>query len=302
MVLVNFSAWLREHKVGEVREAESMKLHTSFRIGGPADLLVIPQDASTLALIVAEAHRRALPLIILGNGSNVLVKDQGIRGVVVKLGNALKTITCIGTKLQAGAGLSLATVAAQAAKYSLTGMEFAVGIPGSIGGAVFMNAGAYDGTMQQIVSEVTVLKPDGSVAVLTPAELAFGYRTSSLQTSGYIVTEITLQLTQGESDIISAKMADFTKRRITKQPLDLPNAGSMFKRPVGNYAGTLIETTGLKGYQVGGAQVSTKHAGFVVNVGDATAADVLQLISEVQNKVLAASGVWLEPEVRVFGE
>ncbi|NCD08124.1 MAG: UDP-N-acetylmuramate dehydrogenase [Negativicutes bacterium] len=302
MVFERFKNWLNENMPGCFRENEPMKAHTSFRIGGPADILVMPSDASKLEKVVAEARAEGLPLTIIGNGSNLLVKDKGIRGVVVKLGNALRGMECDGERLIAEAGVSLAAVANKAAACGLTGLEFAVGIPGSIGGAVFMNAGAYDGEMCKVVAKVTVLTADGQVKVFNKDVLEFGYRHSSIQDNGAIIISVEMTLEKGDINEIKAKMADFTNRRTTKQPLDIPNAGSMFRRPPGHYAGTLIEEAGLKGYTVGGAQVSTKHAGFVVNVGDATAADVLRLIGEVQDKVYAHAGVRLEPEVRIYGE
>ena len=302
MVLERFKNWLNENMPGCFRENEPMKAHTSFRIGGPADILVIPSDANQLEKVVTEARTEGIPLTIIGNGSNVLVKDKGIRGVVVKLGNALKSMECSGDKLTAEAGVSLAAIANKAAACGLTGLEFAVGIPGSLGGAVFMNAGAYDGEMCKVVAQVTVLTSDGKIEVLSNEDLEFGYRHSSIQDNGAIIISVEMQLAKGDINEIRAKMADFTKRRTTKQPLDIPNAGSMFRRPPGYYAGTLIEEAGLKGYMVGDAQVSTKHAGFVVNVGNATAADVLRLIGEVQEKVYAHAGVRLEPEVRIYGE
>lgn len=302
MVLERFKNWLNENMPDCFRENEPMKAHTSFRIGGPADILVIPSDAIQLEKVVKEVRTEGIPLTIIGNGSNVLVKDKGIRGVVVKLGNALRSMECSGDKLTAEAGVSLAAISNKAAACGLTGLEFAVGIPGSLGGAVFMNAGAYDGEMRKVVAQVTVLTVDGKIEVLSNEDLEFGYRHSSIQDNGAIIISVEMQLAIGDIDEIRAKMADFTNRRTTKQPLDIPNAGSMFRRPPGYYAGTLIEEAGLKGYMVGDAQVSTKHAGFVVNVGNATAADVLRLIEEVQDKVYAYAGVRLEPEVRIYGE
>lgn len=302
MVFERFKNWLNENMPGCFRENEPMKAHTSFRIGGPADILVIPSDANQLEKVVKEARTEGIPLTIIGNGSNVLVKDKGIRGVVVKLGNALRSMECRGDKLNAEAGVSLAAIANKAAACGLTGLEFAVGIPGSLGGAVFMNAGAYDGEMRKVVAQVTVLTVEGKIEVLSNEDLEFGYRHSSIQDNGAIIISVEMQLAIGDINEIRAKMADFTNRRTTKQPLDIPNAGSMFRRPPGYYAGTLIEEAGLKGYMVGDAQVSTKHAGFVVNVGNATAADVLRLIGEVQDKVYAHAGVRLEPEVRIYGE
>ena len=281
---------------------EPMAKHTSFRIGGPADVLAQPADEAELAALLKRAGEHAVPVTLVGNGSNLLVRDKGIRGLVIKLSNIFSSITVDGNVLTFGSGISLAMASKKAASLSLSGMEFAVGIPGTIGGAVYMNAGAYDGEMAKVVTSVRVMDREGKISELKASELDFAYRHTALQNSGLIVTSVTVSLQPGEAESIKAKMDDFSQRRIAKQPLELPSAGSMFKRPVGYFAGTLIEQTGLKGYTVGGAQVSTKHAGFVVNVGGATAKDVLQLISDVQSKVFAAHGVRLEPEVLVLGE
>ena len=281
---------------------EPMAKHTSFRIGGPADVLAQPADEAELAALLKRAAEHAVPVTLIGNGSNLLVRDKGIRGLVIKLSNSFSDMKALGNELTFGSGISLAMASKKAASLSLSGMEFAVGIPGTIGGAVYMNAGAYDGEMAKVVTSVRVIDREGKISELKASELAFAYRHTALQNSGLIVTSVTCVLQPGEADAIAAKMADFSQRRISKQPLELPSAGSMFKRPPGYFAGTLIDQTGLKGYTVGGAQVSTKHAGFVVNVGGATAQDVLQLISDVQSKVFAAHGVRLEPEVLVLGE
>ena len=281
---------------------EPMAKHTSFRIGGPADVLAQPADEAELAALLKRAAEHAVPVTLIGNGSNLLVRDKGIRGLVIKLSNIFSSITVDGNVLTFGSGISLAMASKKAASLSLSGLEFAVGIPGTIGGAVYMNAGAYDGEMAKVVTSVRVMDMQGKISELQASELDFAYRHTALQNSGWIVISVTVALQPGEAESIAAKMADFSQRRISKQPLELPSAGSMFKRPVGYFAGTLIEQTGLKGYTVGGAQVSQKHAGFVVNVGGATAKDVLQLISDVQSKVFAAHGVRLEPEVLVLGE
>ena len=281
---------------------EPMAKHTSFRIGGPADVLAQPADEAELAELLKRAGEHAVPVTLVGNGSNLLVRDKGIRGLVIKLSNIFSSITVDGNVLTFGSGISLAMASKKAASLSLSGMEFAVGIPGTIGGAVYMNAGAYDGEMAKVVTCVRVMDMQGKISELQASELDFAYRHTALQNSGWIVISVTVALQPGEAESIAAKMADFSQRRISKQPLELPSAGSMFKRPPGYFAGTLIEQTGLKGYTVGGAQVSQKHAGFVVNVGGATAKDVLQLISDVQSKVFAAHGVRLEPEVLVLGE
>ena len=270
----------------------------------------IDWDAQSLGGLTAQERQQLLqrageakvPVTLIGNGSNLLVRDKGIRGLVIKLGNMLNDVAVDGCTLTFGSGVSLAAASRKAAELGLSGMEFAVGIPGSIGGAVYMNAGAYDGEMAKVVTGVRVMELDGTISELPAAALDFGYRHTALQGSGKIVTAVTMRLTAGDKQAIADKMADFSNRRITKQPLELPSAGSMFKRPPGYFAGTLIDQTGLKGYTVGGAQVSEKHAGFVVNIGGATAADVLQLICDVQDKVFAAHGVHLEPEVLVLGE
>ena len=281
---------------------EPMAKHTSFRIGGPADVLAQPADEAELAALLKRAAEHAVPVTLIGNGSNLLVRDKGIRGLVIKLSNSFSDMKALGNELTFGSGISLAMASKKAASLSLSGLEFAVGIPGTIGGAVYMNAGAYDGEMAKVVTSVRVMDREGKISELKASELAFAYRHTALQNSGLIVTSVTCVLQPDEADAIAAKMADFSQRRISKQPLELPSAGSMFKRPPGYFAGTLSDQTGLKGYTVGGAQVSTKHAGFVVNVGGATAQDVLQLISDVQSKVFAAHGVRLEPEVLVLGE
>lgn len=300
---VNELAEVLKHKMpGHVFCNEPMKKHTSFKIGGPADILVQPQDADALAQALAAARDCGVPVTILGNGSNVLVRDKGIRGLVIKIGNALKTFRQDGERLYFGAGYSLALASRKAWECGLSGMEFAVGIPGSIGGAVYMNAGAYNGEMKCVVESVRVMDMAGKAMELTAEDLQFGYRKTSLQQSGYIITEVCLKMQPGDKDAIKAMMDDFSSRRISKQPLELPSAGSMFKRPPGHFAGTLIEQAGLKGYTVGGAQVSEKHAGFVVNRGSATAADVLQLIADVRRIVMEKAGVELHPEVLVIGE
>lgn len=281
---------------------EPMKRHTSFRIGGPADIMATPVSEAELTALLQRAKQFQVPVTLVGNGSNMLVRDKGIRGLVIKLGNMLNQIDVQGSSITFGSGVSLAQASKKAADEGLTGMEFAVGIPGSIGGAVYMNAGAYDGDMSKVVTLVRVIDSQGQVKLLTREDMCFGYRKTALQGSGLIVTAVTVTLAKREKSAIQEKMADFSQRRSSKQPLELPSAGSMFKRPPGYFAGTLIDQTGLKGYTVGGAQVSTKHAGFVVNIGDATAQDVLQLIKDVQDKVMAAHGVLLQPEVLVVGE
>lgn len=281
---------------------EPMSRHTSFKIGGPADLMAMPKNEDELSCILKKAAQEDVQVTLIGNGSNLLVRDKGIRGLVIKLGNMLNDINAEGEVITFGSGLSLAMASKKAAELSLSGMEFAVGIPGSIGGAVYMNAGAYDGEMSNVVQSVRAMDREGNVKIISAEDLRFGYRETALQGSDLIVTAVTVKLKAGDKNEIMAKMDDFSHRRISKQPLELPSAGSMFKRPPGYFAGTLIDQTGLKGYTVGGAQISEKHAGFVVNIGNATAADVLQLIDDVQKKVYNAHGVMLYPEVLIIGE
>ncbi|MBS6028389.1 MAG: UDP-N-acetylmuramate dehydrogenase [Negativicoccus succinicivorans] len=279
-----------------------MARHTTFAIGGPADLYIEPVTEAELAGVLRVVANEKCPLMILGGGANVLVRDGGVRGVVIGLSRLVRPCYTDGTRLVVAGGVRLAQASRAAAKAELSGLEFACGIPGTIGGAVWMNAGAYGGEMQQIVTEVTALTRAGERVVYAGDQLHFAYRHSVFQETGDIITQVTMELQPGNAAEIRAKMADYTQRRTTKQPLDMPSSGSTFKRPVGYYAGTLIETTGLKGLTVGGAQVSMRHAGFIVNCGGATAADVLGLIAEVQRRVFAAHGVTLEPEVQIFGE
>ena len=281
---------------------EPMSKHTTFEIGGPADCLIFPASQSEVQQVLKLVKAYALPLTLLGNGSNLLVRDKGIRGVVLDFGEAMASIRCEGTRIIAGAGALLKDVSEFAAAHALSGLEYACGIPGSIGGAIFMNAGAYDGETKNVAALVRAIDRDGTTRTYPHDALELGYRHSVFQRNGEAICEVELQLQAGEESAIRAKIADYTQRRESKQPLELPSAGSTFKRPEGYFAGTLIDQTGLKGLQVGGAQVSTKHAGFVVNAGGATAADVVNLIHEVQRRVKAAHGVEVHPEVRMIGE
>ena len=281
---------------------EPLSLHTTFRIGGPADYLVLPASPQEVAAVLGIARKCSLPVTILGNGSNVLVLDKGVRGVVIKIGEDMAALERSGTGIRAGAGALLADVSRFAADAQLTGLEFAVGIPGSIGGAVFMNAGAYEGEMCNVVEGATGVCTDGSIKHFSKEEIDFSYRHSIFQDNHCIICEVELSLQPGEPHVIARKMVDLTDRRESKQPLEMPSAGSTFKRPPGYFAGTLIEETGLKGLRLGGAQVSEKHAGFVVNAGGATASDVLRLIREIQRRVYEKFRVMLHPEVRIIGE
>ena len=286
----------------QVLTDESMARHTTFRIGGNADVFVLPASIEELLAVLKLTKRYSVPLTVLGNGSNVLVRDGGIRGAVVSFGKPFSYIEMEGAHIKAGAGTMLGTVSLFAANHALSGLEFAVGIPGSLGGAVFMNAGAYDGEMSQVISEVTAVTPEGEIRRYRTKEMDFSYRHSVFQQNGHIICEIELTLRESKAAAIQEKMAEFTRRRMEKQPLDKPSAGSTFKRPPGFFAGTLIDEAGLKGFTVGGAQVSGKHAGFVINKGGATAADVLSLIEEIQRRIEEKNGIRLTPEIRIIGE
>ena len=281
---------------------EPMASHTTFRIGGPADYFVLPETVEELAGILKICKEENVPYFILGNGSNLLVGDKGFRGVVVQLYKNFDGMTIEGTTVTAKAGAMLVRVAKESGKAGLTGLEFASGIPGTIGGAMVMNAGAYGGEMKDVVTEVTILTKDGKIKKLSGEEMNFRYRGSVVEDEGYIVLEAVMELKEGNPEEIQARMAELTVQRKTKQPIEFPSAGSTFKRPEGYFAGKLIQDAGLRGFQVGGAQVSEKHCGFVINAGGATAADVMQLMKEVSDKVNAEFGVTLEPEVKRIGE
>lgn len=280
---------------------EPMKNHTTFRIGGPADCFIRPQDAGQVERILHICRENGMPWFVLGNGSNLLVSDQGFPGVIIQIFRNMSTIRVNGERLVVQAGALLSAVASRALKEGLSGLEFASGIPGTMGGAVVMNAGAYGGEMKDVIESVTVLDGDGKVRCLTREELQMGYRTSLVKKEGYTVLEAVLKLEQGDPAVISARMEELKEQRVSKQPLEYPSAGSTFKRPEGYFAGKLIMDSGLRGFQVGGAQISQKHCGFVVNTGDATAQDVVQLISQVQDIVYEKFQVKLEPEIRFLG-
>lgn len=284
-----------------MRLAEPMSRHTTFRVGGPADVLVTP-DRSALAQVVALCKKEQTPYCIIGNGSNLLVGDGGIRGVVIETKGALNTLRTDGERIVAGAGTLLSQAASRAASQGLSGMEFAAGIPGTVGGAVVMNAGAYGGEMKDIIESVTVLDQDCREKVLSAEELELGYRSSSILKNGYIVLEAVFHLAAGDEAQIKARMQELAGQRMAKQPLEYPSAGSTFKRPEGYFAGKLIMDAGLRGYQVGGAQVAEKHCGFVINRGGATAADIVKLMEDVKCEVERQFHVTLEPEVKMLGE
>ena len=275
---------------------------TSFHIGGNADLAVYPADAEAFAYALDAAAQAGVPYTVIGNGSNTLVRDGGFRGVVF-VTTDMRRVTIDGTRLTGGCGVLLGSVGTNASRAGLAGAEFANGIPGTLGGAVYMNAGAYGGQLADIVCETVCYDLDAKqVLHLDNAAQHFGYRHSVFMEKNYIILSATLQLTKDEPDAIRARMNDYLARRREKQPLEYPSAGSVFKRPEGHFAGKLIEDAGLKGLRVGGAEVSPKHAGFIVNVGGATARDVLELIERIREKVYAMSGVTLECEIRTIGE
>lgn len=298
----------RKHRFEEfldssrVLEAEPMSRHTTFRIGGPADLFVIPESIEEIQKIIAVCKEEELPWFVLGNGSNLLVGDGGVRGVVLQLYRSFSNVTVEGNVIRAQAGALLSQIAAAARDASLTGFEFAGGIPGTLGGAVVMNAGAYGGEMKDVLKEVTVLTPEGEVRCIPAEELQLGYRTSVIKDAGYVVLEAVICLQEGVEEEIRARMQELAGMRSSKQPLQYPSAGSTFKRPEGHFAGKLIMDSGLRGYQVGGAQVSEKHCGFVINTGNATASDVRKLMADVQKIVKEKYDVQLEPEVKFLGE
>lgn len=281
---------------------EAMSQHTTFKIGGPADYFLMPDKGEDVGRVIKICKEKEIPYFILGNGSNLLVGDGGYCGAVIQIYRNMSSVTVEGNEITAQAGALLSAVAAAAKNASLTGFEFAGGIPGTIGGAVVMNAGAYGGEMKDVLTEVTVMNAEGDIFTLPTEELELGYRTSIIKTAGYIVLEAKIRLKEGDPEVIRETMKDLTIRRTTKQPLEYPSAGSTFKRPEGYFAGKLIMDSGLAGYQVGGAQVSEKHCGFVINAGDATARDVRTLMDNVRDIVYKKYGVTLEPEVKFLGE
>lgn len=282
---------------------EPMARHTTFRVGGPADLFLTVLNKEALPVIISKAKELGIPLLFIGNGSNLLVSDKGIRGCVVLLaGEFAQMEKRSGAEIYCGAGVSLAGACNFARKYTLSGLEFAWGIPGTVGGAVYMNAGAYGGEMKQVVSSVQCVFPDGSFHNIQGDELDFGYRHSVFMENEAAICGVTFKLGPGNRDTIALTMEDYYTRRKTKQPLNKPSAGSVFKRPQGYFAGALIEQCGLKGVSVGGACVSEKHAGFIVNTGNATCADILSLIKKIQDTVYKETGVKLECEIRMIGE
>lgn len=282
--------------------SEPMKKHTTFRIGGPADYFLMPQSEKEAAGAVAVCREEKALYSIVGNGSNLLVSDAGYRGVVIQLYKEMSRVQVEGTYIYAQAGASLAKAAAAAMEAGLAGFEFAAGIPGTLGGACVMNAGAYGGEMKDVLVNVTVLDESGNIRKLAGSELELGYRTSIIAKKGYIVLGAEIELKRGNPDEIRSLMNELRDKRVSKQPLEYPSAGSTFKRPEGYFAGKLIQDAGLRGFRVGDAMVSEKHCGFVVNVGEASAAEVDLLMKEVSERVQAQFGVTLEPEVKRLGE
>ena len=292
-----------ESVVGEqnIRQDEPMDRHTSFRTGGNAACFIEPENAEQLAKVLSYLQKTEQDYFVLGNGSNLLVSDLGYDGVVIYIGDKMGKICVDGSRITVQAGALLSQTAHAAMEAGLTGMEFASGIPGSIGGAMMMNAGAYDGEMSRLVESVTVLDPSGESMILENETMEFGYRTSIIKNRPFIVLEAQMLLETGDVEAIRGKMDDFAGRRRSKQPLEYPSAGSTFKRPEGYFAGKLIMDAGLRGYRIGGAQVSEKHCGFIINVGNASAADISELMDEVAEKVKEQFGVTLEPEIIRIG-
>lgn len=281
---------------------EPMDRHTTFRVGGPAECFITVDTREQLAKIFSYLQRAGWDFFLLGNGSNLLVGDRGYRGVVIRLGEAFGKVTVQGSRICAGAGAMLGAAAQMALEAGLTGLEFASGIPGTVGGAVRMNAGAYGGEMAQIVESVEVMSMNGEILELDNGTMEFGYRTSAIKDRPYVVLNVMMRLQEENVELIRKKMQEFSKKRREKQPLEYPSAGSTFKRPEGSFAGKLIMDAGLKGRSCGGAQISEKHCGFIVNKGNATAADVMQLIGEATETVQDKFGVTLEPEVIFLGD
>lgn len=281
---------------------EPMKQHTTLKIGGPADYFLVPESGEEAGEIIKICKQTDIPYFILGNGSNLLVGDGGYRGAVIQIYRNMSAVTTEGTTITAQAGALLSSVAAAAKNASLTGFEFAGGIPGTVGGAAVMNAGAYGGEMKDVLVEVTVMDADGNIFTIPAEKLELGYRTSIIKKAGYIVLEAKIRLEEGDQEAIRERMKELTIQRTTKQPLEFPSAGSTFKRPEGYFAGKLVMDSGLRGYQVGGARVSEKHCGFVINAGGATAKDVRTLMENVRDIVYEKYGVTLEPEVKFLGE
>ena len=299
MNLDSFTEKLNTEKI-KYRKNEIMKSHTTFKIGGKADVFVMPENKNELKILLNSAKENDVPFFIIGKGSNLLVSDNGIEGAVISL-SRFDDILVSGNTIKCGAGVKLSSLCSFALKNSLAGLEFAYGIPGSVGGALFMNAGAYGGEISQVVSGAFCIDFDGNEVFLKREDMNLSYRNSVFKNSNLIILEVVFELETSNSSEIKAKMQEYIEKRKAKQPLEYPSAGSTFKRPVGNFAGTLIEKNGLKGELSGGAMVSDKHAGFIINYDNATANDVLNLMDKVQKTVLSNDNVLLEPEVIFVG-
>lgn len=288
-------------KLSCVLFSEEMKKHTSFKIGGPADIFVDCESADDVVTAIDICKKESIPYMILGNGSNLLVSDKGIEGAVIHIGSKMNKIEITDETVVCESGCLLSTLANAVCRESLSGLEFAAGIPGSLGGGVYMNAGAYGGELRDVIESVTYIDSLGNIKTAEKDELDFSYRHSMFSGKDYVILSVTMKLKKGNPDEIRAEMTELNHRRCDKQPLEFPSAGSTFKRPEGHFAGKLIQDAGLMGYSVGGAQVSEKHAGFVINTGDATAEDVLNLIEHIKKTVFEKFQVILEPEVKITG-
>lgn len=281
---------------------EPMKKRTTFRIGGPADIFVEAQNTDEIIAVVNYCKSHNIPFMIMGNGSNMLVSDKGIRGVVIQVGKRMNEVKIDGETVDAQAGIMMSSLSSIILKAGLSGFEELSGIPGTLGGGIYMNAGAYGGELKNVIVSVTYIDRAGNIKTSPCSELDFSYRHSMFEEGGYVILSCILKLHKGNAEEIAAKMQDYTNRRNEKQPISMPSAGSTFKRPEGFFAGKLIQDSGLKGFSIGGAQVSEKHSGFIINTGNASACDVLALIKHVQDTVFCKFGVKLEPEVRLIGE
>jgi UDP-N-acetylmuramate dehydrogenase len=287
---------------GTVVTDEPMSLHTSFRIGGPADVFVRPETIESAAGIIKTCRQEGIPAIVMGNGTNLVVRDGGIRAAVIQLADNVSGYEVTGEVISAEAGILISKLSRIALEHGLSGLEFAEGIPGTLGGAVTMNAGAYDGEMSMVVIRTEYLRPDGSICWLENEQHQFGKRSSIIQSEGGTVLRTVIRLKKGDKKEIKEKMDNFNARRREKQPLDLPSAGSIFKRPEGYFAGKLVQDCGLRGYRIGGAEVSALHCGFIVNTGNAAARDVISLIEYIKDAVYNKFGVILQTEVKIIGE
>ncbi len=298
MMIKNLSRYVAPERISENVE---LKDYTTFKVGGPADIMVTVETVSELTGLIAYLNKCMANYMVIGNGSNLLVSDEGYKGIVIRLSGEFQEISADSDKIVAGAGASLANVCKAAMNESLSGLEFAYGIPGTVGGAIVMNAGAFDGEMSQVVTGVEAVTREGEAIYISPHSLRFGYRKSEVRKAGLIITKVTFGLSKGEKSVIATTMKELVEKRMEKQPLDVPSAGSTFKRPEGNFAGKLISEAGLSGERIGGACVSTKHCGFIVNDDNATAKDISDLIELVKKRVYDNSNVKLETEVIKVG-